>query len=753
MSKRTSQKREQSGFNQAHIYVLPFVLFVALLAISYRVARLQYQADAEDQRSDVRAELEPIRGDLARELFGALRLTEGLTVLVSTDGSISPERFRSLASELLQRSNLIRNIALAPDNTIEAVFPLVGNEKAIGFSYRENPEQWKSVARMMAEKRPVVAGPTELVQGGVGVIGRSPIYVRDTPNARASVRYWGLISTVIDFNALMVRTRITSTDQHLSVALRGVDGLGVQGAPFWGDATVYNASPVVMDVSLPSGSWQLAGLPKGGWSPFRVLHSSYFIIGNLIALTLTVLLFRLLQLGYARALEVMERRSAESALRRANRTLHLFSLVKSAIVRAKTQEELLNEVCRISVESAGYKLAWIGKAESDPRKTVRPVTFAGTGQILSQIFVSWSDNEYGQGVAGTAIRTRAPAIARDLKKRSDFSPWRTAITALGFEAALAVPIIVENDVYGVICVYATEADAFDSTEVELLEEFGQAVSHGMAALLAQKSRDEAMIALEHSRAVLEERVEERTREFLLAKEAAESADRIKSAFLATMSHELRTPLNSIIGFTSILRQGLAGEVNPEQNKQLTMVQSSAQHLLALINDVLDISKIEAGQLKLNDEPFEFGPVVQLALETVKPIAARKGLRISANVPSALRRVHGDRRRVEQVLLNLLSNAIKFTERGAVSVDVSEREAHLTVAVRDTGIGIAPSAIPDLFSPFHQVDTGLSRRHEGTGLGLSICKRLLELMNGSIAVESTPGVGSVFIVKLPLWSAQ
>jgi signal transduction histidine kinase/sensor domain CHASE-containing protein len=753
MSKRPSHQREQPGFKRARIFLPPFILFVTLVAISYRVARLQYQADAEDQRSDVRAELEPIRGELARELFGALRLTEGLAVIVSTDGSISSERFRSLASELFHRSNLIRNIALAPDNTIEAVFPHVGNEKAIGFHYRQSPEQWKSIARMMAEKRPVVAGPTQLVQGGVGVIGRSPIYVRDTPSARSSGRYWGLISTVIDFNALMVRTRIASTNQHLSVALRGVDGLGVQGAPFWGDVTVFNASPVVMDVSLPSGSWQLAGLPKGGWSPFHAFHSSYFTIGNLIALTLALLHFRLLQLGYARGLEVIERRAAEGALRRANRALHLFSLVKSAIVRAKTQEELLTEVCRISVESAGYKLAWIGKAESDPRKTIRPVTFAGAGEFLSQIFVSWSDNEYGQGVAGTAIRTRAPAIARDLKKHAEFRPWRTVVTALGFETAIAVPIIVEDTVYGVISVCATEADAFDSTEVELLEEFGQAVSHGMAALLAHKSRDEAMVALEQSRVVLEERVEERTRELSLAKEKAESADRIKSAFLATMSHELRTPLNSIIGFTSILRQGLAGEVNPEQNKQLTMVHSSAQHLLALINDVLDISKIEAGQLKLNDEPFEFGPVVQLALETVTPIAARKGLRISANVPTTIRRVQGDRRRVEQVLLNLLSNAIKFTEQGAVSVDVSEREEHLSVAVRDTGIGIAQDDIPDLFSPFHQVDTGLSRRHEGTGLGLSICKRLVELMHGSIAVESTPGVGSVFIVRLPLWSTR
>ncbi|MGC4064025.1 MAG: ATP-binding protein [Polyangiaceae bacterium] len=218
--------------------------------------------------------------------------------------------------------------------------------------------------------------------------------------------------------------------------------------------------------------------------------------------------------------------------------------------------------------------------------------------------------------------------------------------------------------------------------------------------------------------------------------------------MRTMSHELRTPLNSIIGFTGILLQGLAGGLNAEQKKQLGMVQSSAQHLLALITDVLDISKIEAEKLTLSSEDFDLLPSLVSVIDSVRPSASRKGLDLDVQLPSGPLVVRGDRRRVEQVLLNLLSNAIKFTERGEVRVLARRDGERLTVTVGDTGIGIAATDLPNLFQPFHQVDTGLSRRHEGTGLGLSICKRLLELMKGSIAVASEPGVGSAFTFTLP-----
>ncbi len=238
-------------------------------------------------------------------------------------------------------------------------------------------------------------------------------------------------------------------------------------------------------------------------------------------------------------------------------------------------------------------------------------------------------------------------------------------------------------------------------------------------------------------------------ELVHAKEAAESADRIKSAFLATMSHELRTPLNSIIGFTGILLQGLAGDLNPEQKKQLGMVQNAARHLLALINDVLDISKIEAGQLEVRSDRFDLRNSIEKTLLTVRPLADRKGLRLDLQIMPEVSQVVGDQRRVEQVLLNLLSNAIKFTESGSITVQCGLRDGFAEVSVKDTGIGIHPEDQAAVFLPFHQIDHGLTRKHEGTGLGLSICRRLVELMGGTIGLESTPGIGSVFTFSIPL----
>jgi len=262
-------------------------------------------------------------------------------------------------------------------------------------------------------------------------------------------------------------------------------------------------------------------------------------------------------------------------------------------------------------------------------------------------------------------------------------------------------------------------------------------------------RFELMAALEQANDVLEQRVAERTAELVKAKEAAESADHLKSAFLATMSHELRTPLNSIIGFTGIILQGLAGPLNAEQKKQLGMVQLSSRHLLALINDVLDISKIEAGQFTLRSESFDVRQSVEKAIRSVQPQAEAKGLKLDSVLDLDLATVTGDHLRVEQVLLNLLSNAIKFTESGGVSVSCAVRDGFFSAAVRDTGIGIAASDLVYLFRPFRQVDTGLSRRYEGTGLGLSICRKLAEMMGGGIQVESAPGQGSTFTFRFPV----
>jgi PAS domain S-box-containing protein len=255
--------------------------------------------------------------------------------------------------------------------------------------------------------------------------------------------------------------------------------------------------------------------------------------------------------------------------------------------------------------------------------------------------------------------------------------------------------------------------------------------------------------LRETQASLEERVFLRTTELAAAKEHAELADRLKSAFLATMSHELRTPLNSIIGFTGIILQGLAGPLNAEQTKQLDMVRNSARHLLALINDVLDISKIEAGQIEIAAAPFDLREAMQKVAQIVTPLAEKKRLPLHRQFAPGVGQITSDRRRVEQILLNLLSNAIKFTEHGGVTLSAENVAGTICIAVTDTGIGIKAEDLQKLFQPFRQLDSGLTRQHEGTGLGLAICKRLVERLGGAISVTSQWGAGSTFQFTLPV----
>ena len=253
--------------------------------------------------------------------------------------------------------------------------------------------------------------------------------------------------------------------------------------------------------------------------------------------------------------------------------------------------------------------------------------------------------------------------------------------------------------------------------------------------LARRSLDRSRNALRAARADAREK-----------EAAAEAANAAKSAFLATMSHEIRTPLNGVLGMAQAMAAGKLAEV---QRERLSVIHSSGESLLAILNDVLDLSKIEAGKLELECVEFDLGEVARGAYSAFTALANKKGLSFALDIDAARGRYRGDPTRLRQILYNLISNALKFTEQGEIRVTAAYQEGRLTLSVADTGVGISPQNLGKLFGKFDQLDSSMSRRFGGTGLGLSICRQLAELMGGEIEVESQVGHGSRFTLRLPV----
>jgi signal transduction histidine kinase len=249
-----------------------------------------------------------------------------------------------------------------------------------------------------------------------------------------------------------------------------------------------------------------------------------------------------------------------------------------------------------------------------------------------------------------------------------------------------------------------------------------------------------VLAIQNARLFTE--IEEKSRQL-------EVASQHKSQFLANMSHELRTPLNAILGYTELMLDQIYGEVPDKMRGVLDRVQSNGRHLLGLINDVLDLSKIEAGQLALTVANYSLEDVVQGVVTSVESLATEKQLALKLDIPRSLPAGRGDERRIAQVLLNLVGNAIKFTEKGEVAIAASASNGSFNIAVRDTGPGISPADQVKIFEEFHQADNSATKTKGGTGLGLSIAKRIVEMHGGRIWVESSPGSGATFSVSLPV----
>jgi signal transduction histidine kinase len=353
------------------------------------------------------------------------------------------------------------------------------------------------------------------------------------------------------------------------------------------------------------------------------------------------------------------------------------------------------------------------------------------GDELVELFRS-EPIRLGEGAMGRAAATRQPVEIPDIRTAAAYEGrLRDALSRTDFRAVLAVPLLREGRILGGLVVLRRSPGRFAPEVVDLLK-----------TLAAQSA-----IAIQNARLFSE--LEDKSREL-------EAASRHKSEFLANMSHELRTPLNAIIGFSEVLGERMFGDLNDKQAEYIEDILSSGRHLLALINDILDLSKVEAGRMELELSRFDLPAAIGGAVILVRERATRHGLALDVSVDDRLGPFVGDERKIRQVLLNLLSNAVKFTpERGRVAVRAAPADGAVEVSVSDTGIGIAAEDQEAIFQEFRQVGTDYAKKREGTGLGLALARRFIDLHGGRIWVKSRLGEGSTFTFTLPVrpWPAS
>jgi signal transduction histidine kinase len=418
---------------------------------------------------------------------------------------------------------------------------------------------------------------------------------------------------------------------------------------------------------------------------------------------------------------VTELRDSTTELARSVDELRALGDVSQAVNSTLDLSTVLSTIVSRAVELSGTEAGSIYEFDKEHNELQLRSSCGMNEELIQQL----REQHLGAGepVIDEAVSRREPIQTEDILS-SPLTPARTILARAGYRGIIVVPLLGREHVIGALVVRRREPGAFPQNTVDLLKTFAA----------------QSVLAIQNAHLFTE--IEEKSRQL-------EIASQHKSQFLANMSHELRTPLNAILGYTELILDNIYGETPDKMREVLERLQANGKHLLGLINDVLDLSKIEAGQLTLDLADYSLKDVVDTVVSAVGSLANGKKLALTADVGTDLPIGHGDGRRLAQVLLNLVGNAIKFTDKGEVAIKATRSDSSFTVAVRDTGPGIAPSDQGKIFEEFQQADNSATKRKGGTGLGLSIAKRIIAMHGGHIWVESDVGKGSTFAFTIPV----
>ena len=718
--------------------------------------------------------------------------------------------FESIAAELLPYYSGVSGLFLAPGGVVEFVVPRAGNEQAIGHDLLKDPERTKEAFLARDTGKLTFAGPFNLRQGGMGGTGRLPIYLQDKNQQTIFWGFAAVLVRFPEVLAPARLDSLAEQERGYKLSRIHPDTGEKQIIAASTSSELIN--PVSVALNVPNAKWVLEVAPLRGWGDpvgTSIRCSLGIILALLVGLLgKQWAQMRISQVILRDQAKILRRTgqlakvggwSLEVTSNRQYWSPEMFQLFDHDSPSEPAFEQWLGSCDESSVAdirttlqtAIAYGTCWAFEAPWTTTKGRRIwVSCQGEAEIsdgrVVRLFGAFQD-----------ISERKVAEEQLHKYTSEIEQQRSLLDSTGELAKVGgwqvtLPSMkinwtretfriaeressVEPDIDGVINCFpqdirpvvaaAVQAAITSATPYDLelpwITEKGRQIwirTQGYAKQRPDGSvvsifgtiqditeRRKTETELFEYRTHLEELVNSRTAELSLAKEAAESANRAKSAFLANMSHEIRTPLNGIIGMTHILRRG---SVTPTQADRLDKIDASAEHLLNIINDILDLSKIEAGKVMLEESLVDINALLANVKSILVGRAQAKGLQLQLIDVSAWPDLQGDPTRLQQALLNYVGNAIKFTEHGTITLRaLTSKETTDTLTVRfevkDTGIGIAPEVLPRLFTAFSQADSSTTRKYGGTGLGLAITQRLAELMGGEAGVDSSVGIGSTF----------